>query len=202
LNLIDAGYFPFSSKRSGIELFAKQSEGGDGMMIQYVIDFWYLFLLWIGLVIVLIWLYRRKKTFSFFISIQNKIISFFSQIIIFGLLLGLTVLGARGGMYLRPLRSVDASRFVDPSLVPLVLNTPFQIISTSESQAIRSYHWMNEKQALQLINPIKKFEGKKQINKNVVIIILESFGREYIGFYNKGIGYTPFLDSLAKENTE
>ena len=32
--------------------------------------------------------------------------------------------------------------------------------------------------------------------KNVVIIILESFSKEYVGYYNNGKGYTPFLDSL------
>ena len=33
-------------------------------------------------------------------------------------------------------------------------------------------------------------------HKNVVIIILESFSKEYVGYYNNGKGYTPFLDSL------
>ena len=40
--------------------------------------------------------------------------------------------------------------------------------------------------------------------KNVVVIIIESFGREYIGAYNKHLeggkykGYTPFADSLTE----
>ena len=32
--------------------------------------------------------------------------------------------------------------------------------------------------------------------KNVVIIILESFSKEYVGYYNNGSGYTTFLDSI------
>src|SRR5205823_2107507 len=36
--------------------------------------------------------------------------------------------------------------------------------------------------------------------KNVVIIIMESFGKEYIGGLNNNAGYTPFLDSLMKES--
>ena len=37
--------------------------------------------------------------------------------------------------------------------------------------------------------------------KNVVIIILESFSREFIGSYNSTKGYTPFLDSLMKSSS-
>ena len=33
---------------------------------------------------------------------------------------------------------------------------------------------------------------------NVVIIILESFSKEFVGYYNQGVGYTPFLDSLIQ----
>ena len=36
--------------------------------------------------------------------------------------------------------------------------------------------------------------------KNVVILILESFGEEYWGYFNHGKGYTPFLDSLAAQS--
>ncbi len=200
LNLIDTGYFPFASKRSGVELFVKQSEGGDNMIMRYLIDFWYLFLLWAVLVFGMIWLYRKKKEIHFFIYIKNKFTSSLFQAVVFLLLASLSVLGARGGFYLRPLRSVDATRFVDPVLVPLALNTPFQIISTVESPAVRSFNWMNKKEALYWINPIKKYNTVKEQKKNVVILILESFGREYVGFYNHGKGYTPFLDSLSQHS--
>ncbi len=41
--------------------------------------------------------------------------------------------------------------------------------------------------------------------KNVVIIVLESFGKEFIGFFNKEPGeqyksYTPFIDSLCEKS--
>ena len=48
-----------------------------------------------------------------------------------------------------------------------------------------------------------KNERVKEL-KNVVVIILESFSKEYIGFYNRDIegytGYTPFLDSLLAQS--
>ena len=47
-----------------------------------------------------------------------------------------------------------------------------------------------------IYNPIIKLDQKKTINKkNVVVIILESFGDE-----NVGRGYTPFLDSLITKS--
>jgi phosphoglycerol transferase MdoB-like AlkP superfamily enzyme len=43
------------------------------------------------------------------------------------------------------------------------------------------------------------------VRKNVVIIILESFGKEFIGFFNRDPGYqypsyTPFIDSLCQRS--
>ena len=37
-------------------------------------------------------------------------------------------------------------------------------------------------------------------NKNVVVILLESFSREYVGVLNNYSGYTPFVDSLTRHS--
>ena len=60
------------------------------------------------------------------------------------------------------------------------------------------YNYMTETELIKLFNPVHlPRTGSKSMNKeNVIIIILESFGKEYIGFFNNGKGYTPFLDSL------
>ena len=49
-----------------------------------------------------------------------------------------------------------------------------------------------------IYNPIHHFTNKELIKKNVIIIILERYSKEFIGYYNNGEGYTPFLDSLIK----
>ena len=56
------------------------------------------------------------------------------------------------------------------------------------------------------VNPRKKLNDSIYSKPNVVLIIMESFGREYIGAFNKNneiknyVSYTPFLDSLANKS--
>jgi len=95
---------------------------------------------------------------------------------------------------------MSASRFVTSNEIPLVLNTPFTIIRTMGKDNLQIKEYLPENIAQKYFNPIyfpaktiQKF-NKKQ---NVVIIVLESFSKEYIGYFNKDCkGYTPFLDSL------
>ena len=65
------------------------------------------------------------------------------------------------------------------------------------------YNFFDNEKLTQLYNPLHKATtGKPFTNDNVVIIILESFAREYIGSLNPTLeggtykGYTPFIDSL------
>jgi phosphoglycerol transferase MdoB-like AlkP superfamily enzyme len=60
---------------------------------------------------------------------------------------------------------------------------------------------MPQEEALKYFNKDHLFAGRDSFwSMNVVIIILESFSSEYIGAFNNGKGYTPFLDSLMKES--
>src|SRR5690606_21548593 len=58
-----------------------------------------------------------------------------------------------------------------------------------------------------IYNPVKQPVPNKDFKaKNIVIIILESFSREYIGSFNPDLekngykGYAPFLDSLKRQS--
>ena len=57
-----------------------------------------------------------------------------------------------------------------------------------------------------IIKPIKKLNDSIYSKPNVVLIVMESFGREYIGTFNKNkniedyVSYTPFLDSLTNHS--
>lgn len=56
---------------------------------------------------------------------------------------------------------------------------------------------MNDEESTKINSFIKLPSGRENFkSKNVVLIILESFGKEYIGSLNSYEGYTPFLDSL------
>ena len=99
--------------------------------------------------------------------------------------------GIRGGIYdVRPIKISTANQYiVKPLDAALVMNTPFSVIRTLGKDVFQNPHYFATEQEA------------ARYRKNVVVIILESFAREYFGSLNRGIlpnykGYTEFLDSL------
>jgi phosphoglycerol transferase MdoB-like AlkP superfamily enzyme len=98
----------------------------------------------------------------------------------------------------------NAGEYVNaPAEIPLVLNTPFCIIRTSRQTFYKKDNYYPEAQIDAVYTPVQKLVSDKPFKyDNVVVIILESFGKDGVGFYNKKLkggtykGYTPFLDSL------
>jgi uncharacterized sulfatase len=192
LNFIDLGYFTFSGKRSGYELIKMQGAGNVSPLV-YAIDYWYLLLLLLGL-IALVWrLYPTLKT-----TAKTKLSVEIPVMIILGLM---TFAGARGSIGLKPLNTLDAAKIAGAELMPLTLNTPFQILMTIEQSGVEEKNYMAEQEAQNLFNPNHTNTNIKATpGKNVVLIIMESVGKEYVGFYNHKKGYTPFLDSLMQHS--
>nr|WP_307777131.1 LTA synthase family protein [Flavobacterium panacis] len=79
----------------------------------------------------------------------------------------------------------------------LVLNTPFTILKTAfKKKELEKVNYYNETELNSIFNPVLSLNPKAHCNKkNVVIIILESFGNE-----NIQCGQTPFLDSLITKS--
>ena len=111
---------------------------------------------------------------------------------------------------IRPVTLSNANSYVKrPTEIALVLNTPFALIRTIGKSEFTDPHYYDDKRELaKIFDPVKrpaaKPEGMKR--KNIVILIVESFGREYIGGFNKEVlgesykGYTPFTDSLMQHS--
>ncbi|MEO8759747.1 MAG: LTA synthase family protein, partial [Bacteroidia bacterium] len=112
-------------------------------------------------------------------------------------IIGLSILSIRGGLQLIPISIIDAGNFVKPACVPIVLNTPFCIIKSGVLTTLTEKNYMSDAEANTLINPIKKYNYTDADfqNKNVIIIILESFSKEFTKL-GKRKSYSPFLDSL------
>jgi phosphoglycerol transferase MdoB-like AlkP superfamily enzyme len=201
-NLADIAYFPFNKKRTGAEILHLSKEWNKEQLIQYASDFWYLILIFLVLISICFYVinFLSRKSFKTpidSISLKSKISFHF----LFSLLIiSITLLGLRGGFGLIPLRTFDAGRYVKSGLVPLTINTPFQLICTIEGNNAPDFNFMSENEAETIIQPIKNIPSNKFIKKNIVIIIVESLGKEYMGFYNKGKGYTPFIDSLCTKS--
>jgi phosphoglycerol transferase MdoB-like AlkP superfamily enzyme len=198
LNLTDVGYFSFSGKRSGMELVRMQ-QAENVSPLTYVTDYWHLALLLLVMLFAVWKLYPKLKQQSEIRSVKQFIVHA-CILLVAG---GIAFIGARGSIGLKPLNTLDAARFTSAELMPLTLNTPFQFLLTVQQVGVDRKHYMSDKEALALFNPHKTVPAHTTPvqHKNVVLIIVESLGKEYVGYFNNGKSYTPFLDSLMQHST-
>lgn len=198
-NLIDTGYFDFSKKRTGAEILIISKEF-EGHTMDYITDYWYLSLVLIAILFILWKLYLKTQKYEpFTIPWHSKIVY---QLGILLATVGIVIIALRGGFFRIPLRTFDAAKMVPVGLVQLTINTPFQFICTVEDEGVPELRFFDDSTAQKIANPIKDYSNSTTPFRpdNVVVIILESFGKEYMGYFNEGKGYTPFLDSLCKNS--
>jgi phosphoglycerol transferase MdoB-like AlkP superfamily enzyme len=201
LNSIDWAYYQFTAKRTGAELFYTSGLKNDilRLMPRFTYDYWYIFLLVILLLIFFIWINKKANLYYPLLNTSSAPIVKWALFII---ILGINIIAIRGGTQLRPIKPITAGIYTQPAYIPLVLNTPFCIIKSLDDKLLeKKNYFTNEDELKKYINPIKIFNGNGlTTNPNVVIIILESFSKEYMGYGGVFKGYTPFLDSLLNKS--
>ena len=118
--------------------------------------------------------------------------------------LGAWILAARGGVQLRPITPLSTADFVsDMRLMPLMSNTTLNFIHSTGQTFIKGKTYMTDAEA-EAVYPIFDQLGPSDSFRklNIVILTLESFGKEYSRYFNTDKidyqGFTPFLDSLAQ----
>jgi phosphoglycerol transferase MdoB-like AlkP superfamily enzyme len=198
LNLIDFEFFKIKNRRSGIELFHLINDPSNPIS-SYLISYWYLVFLLLGFIMVLIKFYPIKINNT---QQLNNTKSLLLNSFIFIIMSGLLLLAARGGLQTKPLRSFDAARFVHPTWTNATINSFTQLITSYNAPTPQEITLFKNQD---LLNQIKPFKNNSQsirlnIKPNIVLIILESFGRDYCGFLNNRQKFTPFLDSLSKKS--
>ncbi len=122
---------------------------------------------------------------------------------VFILSAGLILVAGRGGLQRVPLKIVHAIQYTNHSEnTALVLNTPFSILKTmSKKENLREAHFFSDEELAKQYRPIIDLENEGQMQKkNIVLIILESFGEENIFLEFDGKKLTPFLDSLTQNS--
>ena len=211
-NCMDTVYFPFTLRRTTFNIVKEFShdENLGGVFSNAIVENWYLALFFIGLIVLLVWRYGRPlgKTS---ICINKTLIYYPLCTFWMAFGVGIMIVGFRGGVSssLRPITLSNAGQYVtEPIDVPLVLNTPFSIYKTFERKGITKLQYFDNEQDMEHIySPVHLPSDSTSFNNmNVMVIILESFGREHWGFYNPHLdggnykGYTPFLDSLAAQS--
>lgn len=199
LNCIDAEFFKFMSRRSTDDLFEFAFLSGDIIHIapDLIGHFWYL-LVAFGVISVATLLFMNRLM----INDANNNPSIFLRLSALLPTAALLILFARGGLHPIPLSIIDASKVEPPHLNSVVLSTPFTIIKTLGKPELPVFEYPENEVAD--ISPISypdhsTVSGNLKGN-NVVLLIVESLGTEYIGALNGlGVSYTPFVDSLCGE---
>lgn len=197
-DLADVGYFPFQRKRMTSEVFDLIGNKSDflDLLPSYLISFWYVPIAILLFVFAFIYInYKINKT-SY--NIDNQLFNIKNGIIVL-VFWGFSFILIRGGLQLKPIMKTNALAVTTNDKVALVFNTPFSIIHTLEEQRLPEYQFFNESELHKYFNPIQNFKRNGQVRDcNIVVIILESFGKSYTGLGGRK-SYTPFLDSLFSE---
>ena len=234
MNLVDAAYFPYTMRRTTTTVFGEFSnEGNLGRIFGLeLINHWYLVMLFVVVMVLMWWGYKtpqldyRKMTSK----VRYHVVSV-AALLVF---LPLCVAGMRGGFTtaVRPITISNANQYTDrPKDVALVLNTPFAMIRTiGKSVFVVPKYFSDERELEAIYSPIHHPAQEHPLTshlppltshlppltshlpplttkKNIVILIVESFGREYIGALNKELeegkyqGYTPYVDLLIGKST-
>ena len=195
-NLMDCVYFPFTGKRTTASVFAEFSNESTGEMLkifgEQFLSHWYLVLL----AVLVTWAFWKL-----FRPIPNRVKRpsgllryYVLRTLALLVAIPLCIAAIRGGFTkaTRPITISNANQYVNrPAETGIVLNTPFSIFRTLKKTPFVVPNYMSEEEALSVYTP-----------RNVVVLILESYSKQHIGFYNKTLrggtykGFTPFLDSL------
>ena len=219
INLMDSVYFRYTMRRTTTTVFGEFSnEDNLGSIIgTEFLNHWYLVLLFIGLMAFLWYCYAQPRLYA-----QKQFRWWrYDLCCLLSLLLfaPFCIAGMRGGFTtaVRPITISNANQYVErPTDAALVLNTPFSLIRTIGKNVFVVPKYFENEADLEAVfspihisstpNPSSHEEGSSEVRKNVVILIVESFGKEYIGALNKDLeggrykGYTPFTDSLISQS--
>jgi phosphoglycerol transferase MdoB-like AlkP superfamily enzyme len=208
-NFIDFIYYKYSfnrSTRASLDTVSNESNKTN-LFLGFIVNYWHVFALFFLCAIVWVYLYKKVKIHE---NLPKISISYFVLSIVMLLITAtLAVGGIRGDFKksTRPINLLDASRYVtDASQADFVLNTPFALIRTWNTNTFKKVNLVSQQEIDSLIVPIKHYKNNPKTKPNIVIIILESYGKEYISAFNKDMnipnykGYSPFVDSLAQKS--
>ena len=204
VNMIDIVYIRFTDRRTTCTFFSEFANDNNLWRIlgQGIFEYWYVTLFGLAVLAVLFWGFRDTPNSTKPVLDQHlTLIKCIFQWVVFVVSIYFSVIGIRGGFgrYTRPITISNAMQYVNtPRETALVLNTPFSLMKSLENTRYVEPQYFSADELPQHMNPENKVQGTRDKGQgtrdNIVVIILESFSKEYIG------RYTPFLDSLLAES--
>ena len=213
VNCCDAVYFRFTMRRTTTTIFSEFSNEGNILSIFFkeLVNHFYLVFIFGVIIWALYKFYRSTRLRQrHYVWWQYDVAMLLSLLFV----APFTVAGIRGGFTtaVRPITISNANQYADhPIEAALVLNTPFSLYRTIGKDVFVVPDYFSPEDLEVIYSPIHQPDIVTNdsvdsditfVKKNVVILIVESFGREYIGALNRSLdggrykGYTPFVDSL------
>ncbi|MBR7012947.1 MAG: LTA synthase family protein [Muribaculaceae bacterium] len=210
MNLMDSVYFQYTGRRSTVSVFSEFANEGNitSIILTEFLRHWYLVLAFIALVFVLWRCYTKPRLEVYRFGHHYYI----SQLIALVVMIPLAIVGIRGSVTAgtRPITISNANEYVNrPVEASVVLNTPFSMIRSIGKKAFVTPDYMPREQMEAIYSPVHSHpvvDDNSHPGKNVVILIVESMGKEYIGSLNPDLdgghyqGYMPFVDRLVKKS--
>ena len=209
LNFIDIITFRFFGRHLSIE-FLKLLRASDeiswGTVGQVLFDHWYLLVIYILSVLII----NVVATHTRLREDENHIVKRWQlrQIVSLLLMLVLSLFAWRNELKARHIDMEMTLRYTTPQNVPILLNTPFCILSSHE-KPVELHHEFAEisDDFIHTDLTANRFLVADSLvtdtmPSNVVVIIMKGIGQEMIGYYNpeRRSELTPFLDSLLEQS--
>ena len=209
INCMDMVYVRFTNRRTTCTVFNEFQHDDNiaQVVLQSLVQYWYVTLF--GVLLIILFVVCSRKTWHVAIP-RKRWIYYLRESILMLISIYFVVIGIRGGFgkYTRPITISNALQYTNtPQETAILLNTPFSLMKSLENTTYVHPHYFSDQVAEEIFSPIHiptQVDNERLGQTNVVVLILESFSKEYIGFYNQHItdykGYTPFLDSLLQHS--
>lgn len=192
LNVVDIPFFAFNSRRSDFPTLQFLLGDSIRQIPQLAINFWYILVLAI-ISAVLLWRSFKGKANEFIPQNKSWVKSIAAMVFVIAAGIGFI----RNSFAQKPLLPGNAFTMANHEAGHAALNTGFVIFKTLEAREMESASFLPEGKIPEVLkNCPSKISGIQ--NRNLVLIILESFATEYTGLEPGGARQTPFLDSLAR----
>jgi arylsulfatase A-like enzyme len=208
MNLVDTVYYPYTGCRSTLQVLSEFSGEGGGQITSIILkglaDNWYLVLFFA----VIVWLLCKLIKIPDVLTYRQTYMYYIVRTCCLALSAVCMVAGIRGGLAhnIRPITMSNAYQYVKtPAQAAAILNTPFCVIRTMGNEEMKVPSFFNEDELESIYSPVILPDSTAVFRSmNVVVLILESFGSEYIGAMNPGTNgihdCAPFIDSLINRS--
>lgn len=200
----NAAYYQYTYRLLSDEIFSYLGISGQmgSLAPHFAVDYWYA---WVApLVVFLLFLFLNSRIRP----LNNKHLTLNAKHLILTTLSALVLWFLVRGGFGKFIQPEDAADYCQPKNTALVNNDAYNIFRTLFTPELREVHYMSDEEANQLCPvvftplPIAPWEDTEQTtSRNVVLIVVESLGQEFMGCYNTqpdADTRTPFLDSLAQ----